>query len=431
MLTTYEETLRYLYDNLPMFQRIGPAALKNDLSNTIALCDALGNPQNRFRSIHVAGTNGKGSTSHMIASILQTAGYKTGLYTSPHLKEFTERIRVNGVEVSRSFVIDFVNRIRPVIKKIAPSFFETTVAMAFDYFASLEVDVAVIEVGLGGRLDSTNVILPELSIITNIGWDHKEILGETLEKIAFEKAGIIKRNVPVVVSEHQSEVEDVFVDKSARLRAPIYFASESYRVDQRISKGRIVYDAFRGRASIFKGLELPLQGFYQTKNMAGVLLAIDMLRESKWKISEDNVCTGLLQVVSQTGLKGRWQVLGKSPLVVCDTAHNPDGIKEVVKQIGAQSFESLHMVIGVVKDKDTSSVLQLLPQDAYYYFCQANIPRALDAGLLAEQAATYGLKGKVVRDVNEAIREATRAASKHDMIFIGGSTFVVAEIENL
>ncbi len=431
MFITYEETLRYMYDNLPMFQRIGAAALKNDLSNTIALCQALGNPQAKFKSIHVAGTNGKGSTSHMIASILQTAGYKTGLYTSPHLKEFTERIRIDGVEIPESFVIDFVNRIRPLIEKIHPSFFEITVAMAFDFFVSSKVDIALIEVGLGGRLDSTNVIVPELSIITNIGWDHKEILGETLEKIAREKAGIIKRNVPVIVSEHQAEVEDVFVEKSARLRAPIYFASDNYRVNQRISKGRVVYDAFRGRDSIFKDLELPLQGFYQMKNIAGVLLAIDLLRDMKWTISDDAVRIGLLQVVSLTGLKGRWQLLGMNPMKVCDTAHNPDGIKEVVRQIKAQVYDSLHMVIGVVKDKDISAVLQLLPQKAYYYFCQANLPRALDAGLLAEQAAAFGLTGKVIRDVNEAIREAEHNASKKDMIFIGGSTFVVAEIEGL
>src|SRR5688572_11576094 len=405
MFITYEETLRYMYDNLPMFQRIGPAALKNDLSNTIVLCQALGNPQTKFKSIHVAGTNGKGSTSHMIASILQTAGYKTGLYTSPHLKEFTERIRINGVEVQQSFVIDFVNRIRPLIEKVRPSFFEITVAIAFDFFVSNKVDIAVIEVGLGGRLDSTNVIIPELSIITNIGWDHKEILGETLEKIAYEKAGIIKRNVPVIVSEHQSEVEDVFVEKSARLCAPIYFASDNYQVDQRISKGRVVYDAFRSRDSIFKGLELPLQGFYQTKNIAGVLLAIDMLRERKWPISDDDVRIGLLQVVSLTGLKGRWQLLGTSPLKVCDTAHNPDGVKEVVRQIKAQVYDSLHMVIGVVKDKDIAAVLELLPPKAYYYFCQANLPRALDAGLLAEQAAAFELFGKVIYDVNDAIKE--------------------------
>ncbi len=431
MFITYEETLRYMYDNLPMFQRIGPAALKNDLSNTIALCGALGNPQTKFKSIHVAGTNGKGSTSHMLASILQTAGYKTGLYTSPHLKEFTERIRINGVEIPESFVIDFVNRIRPLIEKVHPSFFEITVAMAFDFFVSSKVDIAVIEVGLGGRLDSTNVIIPELSIITNIGWDHKEILGDTLEKIAFEKAGIIKKDVPVIVSEYQAEVEDVFVERSARLRAPIYFASDNYRVDQRINKGRVVYDAFRGRDCIFKGLELPLQGFYQTKNMAGVLLAIDVLRELKWTISDDNVCVGLVQVVSVTGLKGRWQMLGVSPMKVCDTAHNADGIKEVVRQIKAQVYDSLHMVIGVVKDKDISAVLQLLPKEANYYFCQADIPRALDAGVLAEQAAAFGLKGKVIPEVNEAIREAERVVSKNDMIFIGGSTFVVAEIENL
>ncbi|HMG90995.1 MAG TPA: folylpolyglutamate synthase/dihydrofolate synthase family protein [Chryseolinea sp.] len=431
MFSAYEEALRYLYDNLPMFQRIGPAALKNDLSNTIALCDALGNPQRTFKSIHVAGTNGKGSSSHMIASILQSSGYKTGLYTSPHLKEFTERIRVNGEEISKSFVTDFVNRIRPMIEKIGPSFFEITVAMAFDYFASIEVDVAVIEVGLGGRLDSTNVVVPELSLITNISWDHKEILGDTLEKIASEKAGIIKKKVPVVVSERQPEVEHVFIKYASALHAPIYFASDNYHVAQGIIDGRVVYNALRGNQSIFVGLELSLQGFYQTKNIAGVLQVIDLLRKLKWQISDEHVRRGLIQVISQTGLKGRWQLLGTNPLMVCDTAHNPDGIKEVVRQIRAQSFESLHMVIGVVKDKDMSIVLQLLPQEAYYYFCQSNIPRALDAGLLVEQAGAFGLTGEVVRDVNEAIRHAKRAASKNDMIFIGGSTFVVAEIDNL
>lgn len=431
MFITYEDTLRYLYDNLPMFQRIGPAALKNDLSNTIALCDALGNPHTKFKSIHVAGTNGKGSTSHMLASILQSAGYKTGLYTSPHLKSFTERIRVNGVEVTKSFVIDFVNRIRPIIEKIQPSFFEVTVAMAFDFFVLEKVEIAVIEVGLGGRLDSTNVIVPELSLITNIGWDHKELLGDTLVKIAGEKAGIIKRGIPVVVSERQAEVEDVFIAKSASLEAPIHFASDIYHVDQRNVRGSVVFNVFRRNQIILKDLELPLQGFYQSKNIPGVLQAVELLRQSNWRISDAQLQLGLLQVISQTGLKGRWQVLSVNPTKVCDTAHNSEGIKEVVRQIKAQAYDSLHMVIGMVKDKDISAILQLLPQNANYYFCQANIPRAMEAGLLAREAAAHGLRGKVIRDVNEAVKEAEHNASKNDLIFIGGSTFVVAEIDNL
>jgi dihydrofolate synthase/folylpolyglutamate synthase len=328
-------------------------------------------------------------------------------------------------------VIDFVDRIRPEIEKLRPSFFEITVAMAFDYFASAKVDVAVIEVGLGGRLDSTNVIVPELSVITNISWDHKEILGDTLQKIAGEKAGIIKHNVPVVVSERQAQVEDVFIQSSDVLHAPIHFASDSYQVNQRTAEGKVVYDASKGNQSIFKDLELPLLGFYQRKNLAGVLQAIDLLREMKWKISDEQLFNGLRQVITQTGLKGRWQLLGTNPLKVCDTAHNPDGIQEVVRQIRAQKYDVLHMVIGVVRDKDISTVLQLLPQEAYYYFCQANIPRSLDAGLLAEQASALGLKGEVVREVNEAIRAAERRASPGDMIFVGGSTFVVAEIDNL
>ena len=431
MFTTYEETLRYMYEILPMFQRIGPAALKNDLSNTIALCSALGNPERKFKTIHIAGTNGKGSTSHMLASILQSAGYKTGLYTSPHLKSFTERIRVNGVEITKSFVIDFVNRIRPVIEKIEPSFFEITVAMAFDFFVSEKVEIAVIEVGLGGRLDSTNVIVPELSLITNIGWDHKELLGDTLEKIAGEKAGIIKRGIPVVVSERQAEVEQVFIAKSASLDAPIHFASDIYHVDPRSVRGSVVFNVFRRDQIIMKDLELPLQGLYQGKNIPGVLQAVELLRQSNWRISDAHLQLGLLNVISQTGLKGRWQVLSVNPMKVCDTAHNPDGIKEVVRQIEAQAYDSLHIVIGMVKDKDISAVLQLLPKRANYYFCQSNIPRAMEAGLLAEEAAAHGLRGKVIRDVNEAVKEAERNASKNDLIFVGGSTFVVAEIDNL
>jgi dihydrofolate synthase/folylpolyglutamate synthase len=431
MLTSYADTLDYLYHNLPMFQRVGAAALKNDLTNTIRLCAALDNPHHKFRSIHVGGTNGKGSTSHMLASILQSAGYKTGLYTSPHLKEFTERIKVNGQEISRDFIIDFTNRIRPVIEEIQPSFFEITVAMAFDYFVLQKIDIAVIEVGLGGRLDSTNVITPELSVITNIGWDHKDILGDTLEKIASEKAGIIKPGIPVVVSERQGTVEHVFMEKALQLKAPLTFASDEYAVVQREDQGTMVLDVFQDTNPVLNDLYLPLQGFYQRKNIAGVLKAVDILRTRHWKIDSWQVTHGLQQVIHQTGLKGRWQKLGERPLMVCDTGHNAEGIAEVVSQIRHQAYQSLHIVLGMVKDKDIREVLGLLPKEAIYYFCQAKIPRALEAQQLKEKAAAAGLQGKVVPDVNEAIRAARAAAGAKDMIFIGGSTFVVAEIDGL
>jgi len=431
MISTYQDTLQFLYDNLPMFQRIGAAALKNDLSNTIKLCDLLDNPQTKFRSIHVAGTNGKGSTSHMLASILQSSGYKTGLYTSPHLKEFTERIRVDGEEVAKDYVINFVNRVRPAIEEIKPSFFEITVAMAFDYFALCGVDTAVIEVGLGGRLDSTNVIMPELSVITNIGWDHKELLGDTLLKIASEKAGIIKPRIPVVVSERQPEIDQVFIDKSSASGSPISFASDNYRCVAEDHDGRKGLDIYYQEKLLIKGLVLPLQGYYQRKNVLGVLNSVDVLRQSGWKIDSTDLLNGLQRVVQQTGLKGRWQHLGSKPLKVCDTGHNVEGITEVVNQIRDQTFNKLHIVLGMVKDKDVSQVLALMPDDASYYFCQPKIPRAMDADRLAEMALFAGKQGIVIPDVNDAIREAERRASPDDMIFIGGSTFVVAEIANL
>jgi dihydrofolate synthase/folylpolyglutamate synthase len=431
MFTEYEDVLQYLYANLPMFQRVGSVAFKSDLSNTIALCEALDNPQRKFKSIHIAGTNGKGSTSHMLASVLQSAGYKTGLYTSPHLKSFTERIRVNGKEVSEQFVVDFVNRIQPVIERVKPSFFEITVAMAFDYFVHEQVDVAVIEVGLGGRLDSTNVITPELSLITNIGWDHTDLLGDTLEKIAAEKAGIIKKNVPVVVSEQQPGIADVFRSKAAAETAPLRFASDVYTVQFREEKGTVLFDALKNGKPAHTGIALPLQGIYQQKNLAGVLCAIDVLRQQGWKITDEQLVDGLMKVMSQTGLKGRWQKLGTNPLIVCDTGHNLDGVTQVVKQLQQLSYKRLFMVIGMVKDKDISGVLELLPKEANYYFCQASIPRALEAGILAEKARSTGLKGEVIANVNEAIQRARAKASAEDVIFIGGSTFVVAEIDGL
>jgi dihydrofolate synthase/folylpolyglutamate synthase len=427
MFSNYQQVLTYLYGALPMFQRVGAIAYKKDLTNTIALCEALGNPQLNFKSVHVAGTNGKGSTSHMIASVLQSSGYKTGLYTSPHLKNFTERIKINGAEVSQEFVIDFVNRIKPEIERINPSFFEITVAMAFDYFSTCKVDVAVIEVGLGGRLDSTNVIIPEVSVITNIGFDHKDLLGDTLEKIAYEKAGIIKENVPVVISQRQPEVEHVFTIKAEESNAALYFADDEYHVK---SSGQGL-EITRNNLRYISGLQLPLKGNYQTKNLPGVLLACDLLKAKGLKISKENLVDGLEQTVAQTGLKGRWQQLNINPLIICDTGHNVDGIKQIVDQLKQLSFDTLHIVFGMVKDKDQMEVLKLLPTEASYYFCQAKIPRALDATVLSQMAHECGLHGQVIGDVNEAIHAARRAAKADDLIFIGGSTFVVAEIDEL
>lgn len=427
MFSAYEQTIDYLYTNLPMFQRVGAVAFKKDLTNTLALCDALGNPHQKFKSIHVAGTNGKGSTAHMLASVLQSAGYKTGLYTSPHLKSFTERIRINGQEVSRAFVVDFVNRIRPHIDRIKPSFFEITVAMAFDYFAKQQVDIAVIEVGLGGRLDSTNVITPEVSVITNIGFDHMDMLGETLPKIAFEKAGIIKNHIPVVVSERQEEVAHVFEDKAKLEQAPIHFADKPVTISQH-GNSITVNAVFHDQPIEFEFL---LLGNYQQTNIAGVLTALECLTNRGFSISKEQVCDGMQQVISQTGLKGRWQILQKNPLVICDTGHNVDGIRSIVRQLATYSYKNLFMIIGMVKDKDHTAVFNLLPKEANYIFCQASIPRAMDAHELAKAAEAFGLIGDVVPNVNEALNIALKQAKPDDLIFVGGSTFVVAELNNL
>ena len=431
MLKSYAETLNYLYTNLPMFQRVGAAAYKKDISNTVRLCEALGNPQRRFKSIHVAGTNGKGSTSHMLAAILQTSGYRTGLYTSPHLKSFTERIRIDGKDVDQNFVVDFVNRIEPLIREIEPSFFEITVAMAFEYFVREKVDIAVIEVGLGGRLDSTNVITPEVSLITNIGWDHKDILGDTLEKIASEKGGIIKPRVPVVISERQPTLDAIFIEQARSLNAPIYFASDEFRYVRHERQEKTVYDVYYRDDLIFRDLYIPLQGYYQQKNLSGVLKTIEILDQKSWGVTADSVVDGLGKVVTLTGLKGRWQQLGVKPLIVCDTGHNIDGLTEVVRQIEAQTFQKLHFIFGVVRDKDLDQVLDILPGDAFYYFCEAKIPRAMNADELASRAKDKGLHGIVISDVNKALATAKQRADAEDMIFVGGSTFVVAELENL
>lgn len=426
---TYAQTVDYLYKNLPIFQRVGASAYKADLTNTVKLCAALGDPQLKFKSIHIAGTNGKGSSSHMLSAILQQAGYTTGLYTSPHLKAFTERIKINGAEIEQEFIVDFVKRIKPKIEEIHPSFFEITVAMAFDYFASQQVDIAVIEVGLGGRLDSTNVITPLLSLITNISFDHKDILGDTLPKIAFEKAGIIKPGVPVIISEYQEEVKDVFVRKAFELHSEITFAS--HQIDVRSGADSTCVVLKEGKI-LFENLRPELKGsFYQDKNIKGVILAAEKLNALGLNISEDDIRYGIEHTVELTGLKGRWQNLGEYPKIYCDTAHNAAGIAEVVKQIQQLPYKSLFIVLGMVKDKDISDVLRLLPGEAFYYFCQAKIPRALDAHQLADKAGEFGLRGIVIEDVQYAIHEAKRNAMRNDLIFIGGSTFVVAEIAEL
>lgn len=399
-----------MYKSLPMFQRVGQAAFKKDLTNTIRLCEALGNPQLKFKSIHVAGTNGKGSTSHMMASVLQSAGYKVGLYTSPHLKSFTERIRINGTEVEKDFVTRFIEGNHALIEEVKPSFFEMTVAMAFDYFAAQKVDVAVIEVGLGGRLDSTNVITPELSIITNIGFDHMDMLGDTLPQIAGEKAGIIKPLVPVVITEKHTETEEVFRAAASKNNSEIVFAEE------------VSFD------------EIPLtdlQGIYQVKNTKGVLAATEVLRHRGWKISKEAVHLGLSQVQANTGLKGRWQQLSSNPLTICDTGHNKEAFQYIVDQLRTCLYDQLYMVLGFVREKDLNPILAMLPSDAHLIFCEPQIPRALLLEELKARTEHMSQARDYVQDVNEAINLARKLADTSDMIYIGGSTFVVAEIDEL
>ena len=430
----YQETLDYLFNALPMFQRVGASAYKADLTNTIALCTQLGNPQDHFKSIHIAGTNGKGSTSHSLASIFQAAGYKTGLYTSPHLKSFTERIRVNGEEINKVDVVEFVATHKDFLDQLKPSFFEMTVGLAFWYFAKEEVDIAIIEVGMGGRLDSTNVISPELCLITNIGFDHTQFLGDTLPLIAGEKAGIIKHGVPVVVSHTQKEIQSVFLQKAASMQSNLVFADQEWEVtrirnsDQDAS--RLARFQVKGRSDSFE-LEFGLRGDYQRYNLPGILEAVEQLRKQGWNLSKEALQLGLVHVSEQTGLKGRWQILQTQPLTIADTGHNEAGILEVVNQLKRYPYSQLWMVIGMVNDKDISKVLDLLPKDATYIFCQASIPRAMDAHELANKALEKGLTGQVIYKVTDAIEFARKNAGADDLIFIGGSTFVVAEIEEL
>ena len=444
---TYPETLEYLYTQLPMFTRVGASAFKKDLTNTLVLCERLDNPQHKFKTVHVAGTNGKGSTSHMLAAILQTAGYKTGLYTSPHLRDFRERIRINGEMIAENLVVEFVVKHRPDFEEIQPSFFEMTVALAFDYFAKENVDIAIIEVGLGGRLDSTNIITPLLSVITNIGWDHMNMLGNTLPLIAVEKAGIIKPGVPVIISEYQPEVSEVFIAKAKQENSIIVFASDKWEAlidkqtggksDQATGQlsitltqkdiSNLLLTTHHNPATIYH-LKLDLSGSYQAKNVKGVLSTANELKKLGFSITDQQINTALTQVKVLTGLRGRWDILGHNPLLICDTGHNPDGIAEMVKNINNTFYSELHFVIGMVNDKEIANVLALLPKKAIYYFCKPDIPRGLDAQILQEQAKPFGLNGDVYGSVTSAFTAAKAKASSNDLVFVGGSTFVVAEV---
>ncbi len=427
---TYQQTLDYLFTRLPMFSRIGAAAYKADLTNTIRLCDALNNPQHKLKSIHIAGTNGKGSTSHMLSAILQTAGYKTGLYTSPHLKDFRERIKVNGEMVREEFVIDFTEKIKPLIEEIEPSFFEITVAMAFEYFAQQQVDVAVIETGLGGRLDSTNIITPELSIITNIGWDHMNILGDSLEKIAFEKAGIIKEGIPVVIGEVLLETGIVFEKTAKERNAPLSIASHKRQVvDWNWEKHELVVEVAEDHHTDHKKYHLDLPGVYQTKNLLTVLEACSQLQQLGWKIDDKVIHKGLQHTKKLTGLHGRWEIIHTSPLVVLDVAHNVDGMRQLVQQAEVTEHNQLHIVIGMVKDKEIERMLALLPKSAVYYFTKAQIPRALPEDELMETAGKLNLQGDSFPDVNKALEFALQHAHPDDLVIVCGSVFLVGEVD--
>lgn len=426
---TYEETLDYLFTRLPMFSRIGAAAYKKDLTNTIQLLEQIGNPQRHFKTIHIAGTNGKGSTSHMLAAILQTAGYKTGLYTSPHLRDFRERFRIDGAMIDKDFIIDFTRRIQPAIDLVEPSFFEITVAMAFDYFAQRGVDIAVIETGLGGRLDSTNVITPELSIITNIGYDHMNLLGNTLEEIAGEKAGIIKAGIPVVVGETNPATSPVFERVAATQQAPLFFADQlRYVADWKYEHHALQVQVTRNGHDERLPYRLDLPGFYQTKNLVTVLEAVHQLQQRGFHLPAEAVQEALHQVKARTGLHGRWEVIRQHPAVILDVGHNEDGMRQILSQIELTNHDHLHMVIGMVKDKEIEKVLQQLPKEADYYFTKAQIPRALPEQELAAQAAPHELQGSAYADVNTALKAALHKAQPKDLIVVCGSVFIVGEV---
>ncbi|AFM05619.1 folylpolyglutamate synthase/dihydrofolate synthase [Bernardetia litoralis DSM 6794] len=468
-MLNYQETLDYLFSQLPMFQRVGGAAYRNDLENIKILCKQLGNPENKFDTIHVAGTNGKGSTSHMIASVLQSAGYNVGLYTSPHLRNFTERIRLNGQEIEQDFVIDFVKKIRTTITDISPSFFEVTVAMAFEYFAYKKVDIAIIEVGMGGRLDATNVILPLLSVITNIGFDHQQFLGDTLAKIAAEKAGIIKPNTPVISSQKQEETTVVFQEIAQKNNSELIFATDTFEVSQTIyaydddsKKNNFDISTITNHENLkakeykylYTDIELDLKGIYQKQNLLGVICTLEKLktiqstRKNDYFIfSEENIIEGLKYASQKTGLKGRWYKLNEEnqkPIIICDIAHNEDGINQVISQLKLelkkQNYSTLRIIFGAVNDKDLDKIFNLLKkelqekitQKILFYFCKPDVPRGLEANILKSKAKEFNLEGEIYESVNSALEVAKKDSqldkNQNDFIYVGGSAFVVAEV---
>jgi len=426
---TYQETLNFLYAQLPMYSRIGKAAYKIDLKNTLQLCELLGHPETKFRSIHVAGTNGKGSTCHMLAAILQTQGYKTGLYTSPHLIDFRERVRINGEMISKEEVIAFVEKYKEEVIKIGCSFFEWTVGLAFDHFAKHEVDIAVIETGLGGRLDSTNVITPVLSVITNISNDHMDLLGDTLEKIAIEKAGIIKPKVPVVVGRSSGEIKSVFISQALQMNAPIIFAEKKWQLTSSDNESEYWKTTFANEKGEVLQVSADLLGEYQEFNIATVLTACDVLNDLGISVSRDSIISAISQVKKLTGLRGRWDVLQRHPLIIADVAHNEEGLQLVIKQLLQHSPQgNLHFIIGFVKEKDHNKILPLFPTSGKYYFCTPPIPRGLDASVLREKAHHFQLNGEAFDSVKDAYDIALKNADKNDVIYVGGSTFIVAEV---
>ncbi len=428
-MKTFAEVIEYLYARLPMFTRDGASAINPDVDKTLLFCEALGNPHHQFKSIHIAGTNGKGSSSHMLASVLQEAGYKTGLYTSPHLVDFRERIRLNGEMIPQQFVVDFVNSNQQLIETIQPSFFEVTVAMAFHYFAEQEVDIAVIEVGLGGRLDSTNIIKPEISLITNIGMDHMNILGNTLVEIAGEKAGIIKKNTPVVISQRQEEISYVFEQKAKLEESQVIFGNDCYEVtNHELDQGFLAVQLINKLNKETLNISLDLTGSYQLKNIIGVLSTIDQLNTLGFSIADEQKLAGLKAVQKNTGLQGRWQTLSKEPFIIADTGHNEDGIEEVLKNLAQIKFQQLHIVFGAMRDKDLSHILPLLPTTAQYYFAAPDMPRAMPSEQLQELASKHHLTGNAFQSIDKAFESAKQHYLPGDLIFVGGSTFVVAEI---
>jgi dihydrofolate synthase/folylpolyglutamate synthase len=425
----YQETLDWLFSQLPMFQRKGQAAYKANLDNTLELDRYFSYPHKKFKTIHVAGTNGKGSVSHLMASVLQSAGYKTALYTSPHLKDFRERIKINGEPVSKEFVVDFIEKHKDKFGEIKPSFFEMTVAMAFQYFAEQQVDYAIIETGLGGRLDSTNIITPEISIITNVSLDHTALLGDCVTKIAPEKAGIIKKDIPVVIGEYDKETAGIFIDKAKQEGTDLVFADQLYSLmDSKYenNKRRLCVESAVEKEKV--ELVSGLSGIYQSKNVVTALVALEKLKNKGLDITDKDIAIGFEKVVENTGIMGRWQILGTQPLVVCDTGHNEAGIKCVLEQINEVEYNNLHVVFGMVNDKSIDTVLSMMPANATYYFTKASIPRALPEKELQKKAINFGLKGECYETVHEALEKAQEMAKNDDLVFVGGSTFIVAEV---